>query len=410
MRLVLTPYTMDNMENNKKITFKAVGRTKHKWQDYREYANNEYMRSGEDNYFPHYLIDLYNRSSIHAAAVNATTEAIIGGGLVANEDYYLDNANTKGETWNDIFDKVATDFYLQGSFALEIIWSRDRSRIAEVYHIDYSHIRAKEKDHRGHIPGWYISSDWDKKGRYAAIVDDALYLPAFNPNEKELEPNQIFVYKAYRPGQEYYTLPVYNGALRVIELDTEIDNFHVSNIKNGLAPSLMITTFTNGSDDDIKAVEAQLRANYGGSDNAGGLMYMDVDSPENAPIVQPISQNGADNYYVTVNDMTMQKVLSAHRISSPTILGIATSGALGQRDEMIDAMTLWLNTVIAPYQQDILKSLEKLLQINYPDAVLGVETKVIFEDGTTEEEIITSVEATDAEDADINEETIIETI
>ena len=398
------------MENNKKVTFRAIERFKNSWQDYKEHRKDEYVRSGEDNFFPHYIIDLYNRSSVHAAAVNATVEAIIGGGLTANVDTYLDKANNKGETWNDIFTKVSLDFYLHGSFALEIIYTRDRSKIAEVYHIDYSHIRAKEKDHRGHIPGWYISSDWDKKGRYAANIDDAIYLPSYNQEEKELEPNQIYVYKNYRPGQEYYTLPVYSGALRVIQLDTEVDNFHVSNIMNGMAPSLMITTFTNGSDDDIRATEQQLRANYGGSDNAGGLMYIDVDSPENAPVVTPIQQNGSDDYYIAVNDMTVQKILTAHRISSPTILGIATAGALGQRDEMIDAMMLWQNTVIAPYQQDVLRSFEKLMTFNFPDIVLGVETKVIFEDGTVEEDVVTSVETTDSEDANINQETILDTI
>lgn len=398
------------MENNKKVTFRAIERFKNSWQDYKEHRKDEYVRSGEDNFFPHYIIDLYNRSSVHAAAVNATVEAIIGGGLTANVDTYLDKANNKGETWNDIFTKVSLDFYLHGSFALEIIYTRDRSKIAEVYHIDYSHIRAKEKDHRGHIPGWYISSDWDKKGRYAANIDDAIYLPSYNQEEKELEPNQIYVYKNYRPGQEYYTLPVYSGALRVIQLDTEVDNFHVNNIMNGMAPSLMITTFTNGSDDDIRATEQQLRANYGGSNNAGGLMYIDVDSPENAPIVTPIQQNGSDDYYIAVNNMTVQKILTAHRISSPTILGIATAGALGQRDEMIDAMMLWQNTVIAPYQQDVLRSFEKLMQFNFPDIVLGVETKVIFKDGTVEEDVVTSVETTDSEDAIINEETILDTI
>jgi hypothetical protein len=108
--------------------------------------------------------------------------------------------------------------------------------------------------------------------------------------------------------------------------------------------------------------------------------------------------------------MTVQKILTAHRISSPTILGIATAGALGQRDEMIDAMMLWQNTVISPYQQDLLRSFEKLMTFNFPDIVLGVETKVIFEDGTVEEEVVTSVETTDSEDADINEETILDTI
>jgi hypothetical protein len=50
------------------------------------------------------------------------------------------------------------------------------------------------------------------------------------------------------------------------------------------------------------------------------------------------------------------------------------------------------------------------MQFNFPDIVLGVETKMIFDDGQVEEEIVTSVEATDAEDAAINEEIITETI
>jgi hypothetical protein len=110
------------MENNKKVTFRAIERFKNSWQDYKEHRKDEYVRSGEDNFFPHYIIDLYNRSSVHAAAVNATVEAIIGGGLTANVDTYLDKANNKGETWNDIFTKVSLDFYLHGSFALEIIY------------------------------------------------------------------------------------------------------------------------------------------------------------------------------------------------------------------------------------------------------------------------------------------------
>lgn len=394
---------MEN-KNNSKFTFKAFERFKNDWQNYKEHkVDDVYVRSGEDNYFPNYLIDLYNRSSVHAAAVNATVEATIGGGLTANEDVYLQRANFKGETWNDIFAKVAVDNYIHGSFALEIIWSKDRSRISEVYHIDFSHIRAREKNHRGHIPGYFISADWNKKGRYAANIQDAIELPVFNPALKEEQPSQIYVRESYRPGQEYYPLPVYNGGLRVVELDTHIDDFHTSNIQNGMAPSLAITTFTGGDDMDVQAIEAQLRANYGGSGNAGSIMYMDCDSPENKPHIEPIQLNGADNYYVMANDMTVQKILTAHRISSPTILGIATQGALGQRNEMIDAMTLWLNTVIQPYQQDILKCLEYILGFNHPDIVLGVESKVIFEDGTIEEEVITSAETTIEDDQQIQE-------
>ena len=389
------------MEANK-FHFTKLQRFSSPRLSYKEGSGGKYVKSGEDNQFPKHLIELYNQSSIHAAAVNATVEAIVGGGLTADIDYALNRANSHGETWNDIFAKVAYDFYLHGSYAIEVIWSMDRTRIAEAYHIDFSKVRAKEKTHRGLIPGYYIADDWKRYG--GAKAEDIEYLPIFNPEKKLEEPNQIYVFRTYRPGQEYYPLPSYNAALKVIELDTEIDTFHVNNIKNGLAPSLAITTFTNGSSDDIKAIEQGLRANYGGAENAGSLVYMDVADPSLAPQITPIPQNGADGYYTTINDLTVQKILTAHRITSPMMLGIKTEGQLGGRDEVIDAFLLWGNTVIEPLQQDVLRGLEDLLQVNYPDIVIGVQTKQLYDDGTVEEEVVTSVEVTAEEDQELNEQ------
>ena len=395
------------MAENKKFKFQMIPPPGgNRFFDYRDnISNDEFVRFGEDNLFPQNTIELYNKSSIHAAAVNAIVEGIIGKGLTANEEIYLAAANKKGETWNDIFAKVTLDYKLHGSFALEVIWSNDRSRV-EVYHIDFANIRAAEKDHRGHIPGYYISSKWGKIGRSRQVVteEDALYLCAFDPAKKVEEPHQLYVHKNYRPGQQYYPLPDYVGAYRVIELDMEIDNFHTCNIRNGLAPSLSITTFTNGSDDQLRDIEAQLQANYGGTDNAGSLMYIDVDSPENAPQIVPIPQNGADGYYTAINDLVVQKILTAHRITSPMILGIKTEGQLGGRSEVIDAYLLFQNNVIVPFQQDILSSLEGILQINYPDVVLGVEQKKLYEDGTEENEVIVDTDTTAEEEADINED------
>ena len=376
-----------------------------KYFDWREKnGKDEYIKFGDDNQFPHNTIELYNKSSIHAAAVNAIVEGVIGKGLTSDKEEAIERANASNESWNDIYAKVALDYKLHGSFALEIIWSKDRTRI-DVYHVDFSYLRAKEKDYRGKCPGYYISSKWDKIGRSRTTIseDEALYLPSYDPSKKADEPHQIYVHKNYRPGQQYYPLPDYVGAYRVIELDAEIDNFHTNNIKNGLAPSLSITTFTNGSDDQLRDIEAQLNANYGGGDNAGSLMYIDVDSPENAPVITPIPQNGADGYYTTINDLVVQKILTGHRITSPMILGIKEAGQLGGRTEMIDAYLLFQNNVIAPYQQSLLSSLESLLHINYPDCVLGVEQKQLLDDGSVEEEVIVDTDTTDQEEADIQQ-------
>ena len=130
---------------------------------------------------------------------------------------------------------------------------------------------------------------------------------------------------------------------------------------------------------------------------------MDVADKEAKPEITPIPQNGADGYYSDVNDMVMQKLLTAHRITSPMILGIKTQGQLGGRDETVDAYLLFQNSVIVPYQQNILASLEALMQFNYPDIVLGVEQRKLYSDGEEEVAIVTDSETTDREQIDIEQ-------
>jgi len=390
-----------------KFTFKTINNNKLRQFNYQEdKKDKKFIKNGSDNLFPQHIIEMYNRSSINGACINSIVEGIIGQGLTANEEIYLERANSHGESWNDIFAKSALDFKLHGSWALEIIYSNDRQRI-EAYHIDFSYVRATEKDHRGHIPGYFVSTKWDSKARFSQGTyedQDIEYLPVYNPDKKLEEPRQIYVHKDYRPGQEYYPLPDYVAALRVIELDTEIDNFHTNNIKSGLAPSLSITTFTNGSDEQLRQIEEQLNANYAGTNNAGSLIYMDVADKETAPIITPIPQNGADGYYTTINDLVMQKILTAHRITSPMLLGIKESGQLGGRAEMLDAHLLFLNLVIMPFQQELIKCFEDIMRFMYPDIVLGIDQKKLLPDGETEQEVIVSDETTETEEAQVTEE------
>jgi hypothetical protein len=357
---------------------------------------------GGDNRFPQLLIDLYHKSSVHATAINAKHQAVIGQGLTGIDESILELANKEGETWNDIFYKVALDRVLYGGFALEVIWSNDRTSIAEVYHIDFSHIRSHKADHRGTVPGYYIWKDWAKSKSVVPYKKDIPYLPKFSKVDRTA-PSQIYYFKPYTSGLDYYPLPDYMGALKTIELDVQVDNFHNNNLKNGLAPSLAITTFTDANDEEREAIERMLRAAYAGTDNAGSLMYMDVANKDQAPIITPIPQNGADGYYTTVNDMVTQKILTGHRITSPMLVGIKTEGQLGGRAELLDAFRHFLVTVIYPMQSDILKTFEAIFKVNGVDTLLGVEQIKLFDDGTEQLDVVTSVES------EAGEDTILET-
>ena len=185
------------MAKTQKFTFKKLlNKTlrQFNYDEYKKDKNQKYVKNGEDNMFPQHLIEMYNKSSVNAACINAIVEGIIGQGLTANQEIYLQKANSAGDSWNDLFAKCALDFKLHGSFSMEIVYSNDRTRL-EAYHIDFSTLRAKEKNKYGHIPGYFISDKWDKKNRFSGVVykneDDIDFLPVYNPDKKEEEPHQI---------------------------------------------------------------------------------------------------------------------------------------------------------------------------------------------------------------------------
>ena len=130
---------------------------------------------------------------------------------------------------------------------------------------------------------------------------------------------------------------------------------------------------------------------------------MDVASRDEKPDIDVIAQNGGDDYYTTINDMVVQKILTAHRIVSPMLVGIRVEGTLGGRNEMLDAYTLFLNMVIKPFQQDLLKCIEYIIEKQYPDIdiTLGVEQKQILDVGEMEVDVITSRDAEAGEDVSL---------
>ncbi len=111
-----------------------------------EVSGKEYISYGTEdwaNLYPQFLIDLYYNSSTQAAIINATSELIAGEGLVIEDEGERDleaivklkkffaNANSN-ETLDEVIKKIAFDFKLQGAFALNIVWSQDRTQIAEI--------------------------------------------------------------------------------------------------------------------------------------------------------------------------------------------------------------------------------------------------------------------------------------
>ena len=82
--------------------------------------------------------------------------------------------------------------------------------------------------------------------------------------------------------------------------------------------------------------------------------------------------SNADKQYQTLQTLIQANVLTAHRVTSPLLVGIRDSGGgLGNNaQEMTEAFDLYLNSVVIGYQKQILKTLSKILSINGIDLPL----------------------------------------
>lgn len=320
----------------------------------------DWVGYGEDNMYFQYLIDRYNGSPTNNAAINGIAEMIYGRGLEAtdSESKPAEYEKMKSLFTKDCMKKVCYDYKMMGQAALQIIYSKDHSEIVEVSHIPVETLRA-EKASEGEIKAYYYASDWEE----VKPNEKPKRISAFGMSKDGIE---ILYIRPYRAGFYYYSPVDYQGGLQYAELEEEIANYHISNIQNGLQPSMLIN-FNNGTPDKEQRdmIERAIYDKFSGSSNAGKFILAFNDSKELAATVDPIILNDAHQQYQFLSDESMKKVMVSHRIVSPMLVGIKDNSGLGNNAEELQTASLLMdNTVIRPMQVTILDELEKVLEYN----------------------------------------------
>ena len=335
-------------------------------KDWIEYGTKDYR-----NLYPQFLIDLYYNSSTHAAICNQTSAMISGAGITIEDETNLDalvrlkkfinSANSK-ETLQEVMDKIAFDLKLQGAYALNVIWSKDRQTISEIYHIPCEKIRAGLPNEMGIIDTYYISSDWNNTRKSA---NRPTPIKAFNTKDRT-SANQILYSSLYSPMMEVYGTPDYSGCVSWCLTDQHISSMHLANVKNGMSPSMMIN-FNNGvpTREERVQIERQIESKFSGATNAGKFVLTFSDGKENEPTITPISVSNQDKQFLALQELLTQNILTGHRVTSPMLFGIKNDTGLGSNvDELNSAFEVYQNTVIKPFQSNILKTLSKIFEVN----------------------------------------------
>ena len=111
------------------------------------------------------------------------------------------------------------------------------------------------------------------------------------------------------------------------------------------------------------------------------------DDKTRTPEVTPISPADLDKSYLALQELLTQNVLSGHRVTSPMLMGIKNDTGLGSNvDELNSAANFYLNTVVKPFQDQIVKQLRKIFKVNDMDMPVNfVQLKPITLEFTSED-------------------------
>jgi DNA-binding MarR family transcriptional regulator len=312
-----------------------------KQPEYKEKKGEGYMQYGQNNDYPQYLLDLFNKSAKHNAIIRGKVNYIVGNGWVG-EEAIVKNVNRE-ETLNDLTKKVALDLELFGGAYIQVIWSVMGAQIAELWHCDYTKIRTNKDN----TQFWY-KEDW----KATRNQEKAEIYNAFNPANPQGV--QILYVKEYRPGMNVYSLPGYFGALNYIESDVEVSKHVLGNAQTGFSASKLIT-LPNGepSPDEKRAVSRQFDNMYTGADGKKYLLAF-VNDATRKPIVDDLGASDLTKEdFGRVDELIQTNIFSGHQITSPDLFGIAVPGQLGNRQQMRDSYEIFNNTYVRYKQMQI---------------------------------------------------------
>ena len=358
-----------------------------------EKKNKAFVTYGDKNSYFQYLIDRYNGSPTNNAVINGISEMIYGKGLDATDSNKKPDAYAQAITLlhKDCLRKLCADLKLFGQCSMQVIYSKDRKKIARVEHIPVEQLAAEKCNDKGEIEAYYYSSDWAKYNR----INQVKRIPAFGMSNEAIE---IVYVKPYRAGYKYYATPDYQGGLQYADLEEEISNFHINNIQSGLSPSMLIN-FNSGtpSAEEREQIERRIYDKFSGSSNAGKFILSFNDSPETAATIDPVQLSDAHNQYQFLSDESSRKILVAHRVVSPMLLSIKDNTGLGNNAEELETATkLMMNLVIKPFQNLLIEAFDQILAYNDISLNLYFKTlqplefididKELIDDETQEEE------------------------
>ena len=333
-----------------------------------EDKNRDWVDYGEDNDYYSYLIELYTNSTTNNAIINGVSNMIYGKGLDALDSNRKPNeyASMRSIFSDSCLRKITLDLKLLGEGSIQVLY-KDK-KVVKGEHFPRQTLRAEKCNEDGQIEAYYYYHDWAKLKR----SDKPKRIAAFgfgNGTEPEIK-----IIKKYVSGYDYYCPVDYQGGLAYAELESEVSDYLINDVQNGFSGTKVVN-FNNGVPDQEKQIQVKndvMRKLTGARGEKVVIAFNN--NAESKTTVDDIPLNDAPQHYEYLSNECSNKLIVAHRVTSPLLLGIRTenNGLGSNADEIKTAALLFDNITIKPYQELICDALDDILAVN------GISLKLYF--------------------------------
>lgn len=328
--------------------------------------DKDFISWGDNNSYPDYLENLYQKVATLHSVVDGTTDYICGDNVICNVTNFQERINRKGETIEDLIKWIAKDLVKFNGFALNIVKNKFGTP-AEIYYLDFKRVRSNEDGTK-----YYYSTDWSKSyGRVKYIEYDSF----FSDSGKE-KPSTIFYYKNGCVNT-VYPIPIFGASIIACEIEKKISEFHLNSIANGFSSNYIINFNSGMPSDELKLeIEDEVYDKFCGSENAGRPMLSFNDTKDNETTVTRIDTDSFADKYNALTTRTKQEIFTSFHCS-PILFGIDQEKTGFNANEYTSAFRLFNKTVVAPYQKEIVKSFDKIFGVK--DSITIEPFTIIFD-------------------------------
>jgi capsid portal protein len=326
--------------------------------------SHPFVSWGLNNAMPEELYVAVDYSPIHSSAIRTKVDNAVGRGFI--KDYKIN----KKETLNDVAKQIFFEYVVTGNLFLELTWRMDRREgIDSIHIIPAKYMRAKAPENAElYSDKWLYCRDWYNY-RKAGLVE----FVEFDP--QNFTDRQILHIRNYTPGMEFYGSPSYLAAFTDVRLSRAISEYNLNSILNGAQPSLWVNFPQEpDSQNDMEDVLRRLEARYSGPTNAGRVI-VSYGSEGVKPDITTISPTLQGGMFAEIFALVRENILAGHQIPDPSICGLPSgaSGFSSQADQLRTAQELFMKTTIQPLQEFMLKELNPIIKLMYPNEDVNLE-------------------------------------